>query len=135
MTSRTRRICPAVAVAIAAMALPAAAPAAVDPWEGTWSTVHQFGHPTLKLKQEPKGEPGPQVHGTFLDDNGVKAGNIRGDLSDKGRVWTGTYNNNQSKDKGKFKVELTAIDVFDGWFKTCGRFTCSSKYDWTGTHA
>ena len=118
-------------LALGGLALPTA-DAGVQPWDGTWTTTNQFGHPKLHLEQA-NGE----VNGWYTNDAGARVGKIWGDLSERGKVWIGRYRADDKSDQGKFRVERASDLVsFDGWFKSCnGWFTCSKKYNWTGEHA
>lgn len=116
---------------IAAFLMLAPAASAADLWDGVWNTKNKFGSPRLNLTQD-----GRAVNGRYRDDGGAVKGTIGGTLSDHKTVWTGTYRQSDGGDKGKFEVELQSDGTsFEGWFKSCGRFTCSKKYRWTGESA
>jgi len=126
-----RRLAVALALTTTAAALLAPSASAAEFWQGVWETKNKFGHPRLKLVQD-----GRDVHGKYFDDNGNLKGKIKGTLSDHKDDWTGTYRDLDGADRGKFHVELKGDRVsFEGWFKSCGTFTCSRKYNWTGEHS
>ena len=137
MAGKIRRFAASgLGVSLVVLALPAATHARVEAWDGNWTTHNKFGNPSLHLVQEPKSDPGPQVHGSFRDDNRVKIGKIHGNLSSQGHTWTGRYTNDESGDKGKFEVELNGdLVTFEGWFKSCSSGSCSKRVKWTGEHA
>jgi len=126
-----RRLALSLVLSSTAMAVLVPAANAAELWQGHWETHHKFGHPSLQLVQD-----GRDVHGKYFDDEGKLKGKIHGTLSDHKDDWTGTFKDLDADYPGKFHVELNGDRVsFDGWFKTCGRFTCSSKHHWHGEHS
>ncbi|WP_395659667.1 hypothetical protein [Nocardioides sp.] len=108
-----------------------------DQWSGVWHTHHEFGNPTLHLDLERQDGP-DVVKGWYQNDGGGGRGKISGEVSRAhgDEVWEGKFRDDDGGSKGKFRVKLDSSGAhFDGWFKTCGRFLCSSKYDWAGDHA
>jgi hypothetical protein len=137
MAGRIRRFAAlGLGASLLVLALPAATHAGVEAWDGNWTTHNKFGNPSLHLVQEPASDPGPQVHGTFRDDNGAQIGKIHGNLSSQGHVWTGHFHNESTGDKGRFEVEINGdLVTFEGSFRFCDSGRCSKSYKWTGEHA
>jgi hypothetical protein len=118
---------------LGSLVLTAPAHSRADNWSGIWRTEHQFGTPKLFLHYH---EDDGIVSGTYKE-NGQLKGRITGDLTKRrsGDIWAGKFKDADGASVGKFRVVLNSDAVsFDGWFKTCGTFTCSQKYPWHGEH-
>jgi hypothetical protein len=106
-------------------------------WEGTWRFDHEFGGGTMQLCEQwdPRNEVW-LVWGVYGNAEG--GGKIRGVLTQRRTVWTGTFNNSSGNTTpGPHRTVLAEGGSFVGTWKSCRRNAlgfrrCEGPYDWNG---